>query len=169
MKDLGESCTILGINIIRDRLFFSVVLSQQRYVQNIVERFGLSAVKGASPSLEVAVYLSLLTGSICTARYPDALGVLMFLMIGTHSDIAYAVFSVAIDVRNPSISPWKCVQQVFRYFPNTVIYGLQYEGSKRQLNIYVFFDADQAGDTSTRKSVSGCTIMTGRAVVSWCA
>lgn len=41
MKYLGESSVILGINITRDRVLKTISIDQQKYIEQILERFGM--------------------------------------------------------------------------------------------------------------------------------
>lgn len=71
-------------------------------MQKTVERFGLSTAKEASTPLEVGANILLLTRSACTDPYREAIGVVMYLMIGTRPDIAFAVRSLAKFAENIS-------------------------------------------------------------------
>ena len=45
MKDLGPTKQILGMKIIRDRKKNKLWLSQERYIEKVLERFNMSKVK----------------------------------------------------------------------------------------------------------------------------
>lgn len=52
LTDLGEACWILGIKIIRDRDKGMIKLSQQRYLENILKRFGMGEGRSVSTLLK---------------------------------------------------------------------------------------------------------------------
>ena len=45
MKDLGEAKKILGISIIRDRANESLVMSQQGYLEKLIDKFSMRGSK----------------------------------------------------------------------------------------------------------------------------
>lgn len=54
MKDLGEARTIVGMEIVRDRKQRKLLLIQERYSQNMLERFGMESARPANTSMEEA-------------------------------------------------------------------------------------------------------------------
>uniref|UniRef100_A0A2N9HS85 Integrase catalytic domain-containing protein n=1 Tax=Fagus sylvatica TaxID=28930 RepID=A0A2N9HS85_FAGSY len=71
MKDLGPARQILGMQILRDRKAKKLWLSQEKYVERVLERFNMKHAKPVSTSLGV--------------------GSLMYAMVCTRPDIAHAV------------------------------------------------------------------------------
>jgi len=53
MKDLGEVTTYLGMELVRDRDTNTISLTQQKYVGELVKKFGLQNTKAASTPLQV--------------------------------------------------------------------------------------------------------------------
>ena len=45
MKDLGSSKRILGMKISRDRKMKTLILSQQKYIEKVLERFEMQSAK----------------------------------------------------------------------------------------------------------------------------
>ena len=57
MKDLGDVCQNLGMQIIRDRKMKKLWLSQEKYIERVLERFSM---KGANPvSMPLASHFKL--------------------------------------------------------------------------------------------------------------
>ena len=46
--------------------------------------------------------------------YREAVGSLMYLVIGSRPDIAHSVSNVSRHMENPSIEHWNTVKQIFR-------------------------------------------------------
>jgi len=97
--------------------------------------------------------------------YQRAVGSLMYAMLGTRPDIAYAVSVVSRFAANPDQSHKAAVTRILRYLRKTVNYVLVFKGTLSDLAGYT--DADWAGDLSTRRSTSGFIFSVGSAVISW--
>jgi hypothetical protein len=104
-----------------------------------------------------------------TYRYATLIGSLMYLVIGTCPDIAFAVNKLAQFTSNPKKAHWTAVKHVFRYLKYTCNYVLTYGGNDDILNtdLNIFCDADWATNTSDRKSINGYVITVAGGAVSW--
>ena len=87
-------------------------------------------------------------------EYQSAVGSLLYLSSATRPDITFAVNHVTKFSEKPTKEQWSGVKRIFRYLKGTVNYGLQYSRDAREERVG-FSDADWAGDTNNRKSVSG--------------
>eukprot|EP00253_Pinus_taeda_P003588 PITA_03588 len=99
MKDLGAARQILGMEIFRDRSNGKLWLSQQKYIEKILLRFGMNNVKPVSVPLASHFKLS---SSLCPNTdeekdymsripYANIVGCLMYAMVCTRPDISHAV------------------------------------------------------------------------------
>lgn len=96
--------------------------------------------------------------------YRGAIGSFIYLLIGTHPGISYAVTRLAKSGAIPKLRHRNCIKRVFCYLFETKKLGLEYT-QKAKFNRIVYADADWASNTKTRESVSGMvTIMGGTAV-----
>ncbi len=98
--------------------------------------------------------------------YRSAIGSLMYLMVGTRTDIAFAVGKLAHHSQSPLLEHWTAVKRVLRYIAGTRNAGLTYGGSG-DVTPTGYTDSDWAGCEATRKSTSGYVFMLGGAPVSW--
>eukprot|EP00253_Pinus_taeda_P020499 PITA_20499 len=109
MKDLGAARQILGIEIFRDRGNGKLWLSQQKYVEKILLRFGMNNVKPVS--IPLASHFKLFS-SLCPNTdeekdymsripYANVVGCLMYAMVCTRPDISHAVGVVSRYMANP--------------------------------------------------------------------
>ena len=98
-------------------------------------------------------------------KYQSAVGSLMYLMLGTRPDLAYAVSVVSRYSASPTVCHWTAAKRIFRYLKGTRHFKLQYKGPIRPLAGYT--DADWGGDLDTRRSTSGYCFNVGSGVVSW--
>ena len=99
MKDLGPAKQILGMRITRDRTKRLLWLSQERYVEKVLERFNMHKSKSVNTPLAGHFKLSLKQSPTSEKEmkemkkipYSSVVGSLMYVMICTRPDIAYAV------------------------------------------------------------------------------
>ncbi|KAH9105565.1 hypothetical protein LEN26_014717 [Aphanomyces euteiches] len=101
------------------------------------------------------------------SQYRQAIGCLMYLMIGTRPDLAYAVQALSRHLNNPGKSHWESAKRVMRYVAGTLNYGLIYTGTSSTLTAYS--DSDYASDPTTRRSITGYCTFVGGNLVSWCS
>jgi len=104
MKDLGDARHILGMRITRDRSRGLLWLSQKEYVGRVLEHFNMVGGKTLSTPLPPYVKLSEQDcpksddekAEMAKIPYASAVGSLMYVMIATRPDIAFAVGVVQI-------------------------------------------------------------------------
>ena len=168
MKDLGASRVILGMDISRDRANRRLSLCQARYAQKVIERFGMGAARGQDTPMQGKLDLKP-PGRPVHEPYREAIGSLMYLMVGTRPDIGFAVCTLAKHVQCPGQVHWDAVKRVLRYLISTKDFGICYghNESNRSLVPHVYVDSDWAEDPLTRRSMSGCVVMMGGATVAW--
>lgn len=109
MKDLGSVKQILGMKIVRDRKNERLWLSQERYIEKVLERFNMSKAKLVASSL--ASHFKLSSQQCPTSEnekqemikvpYASAIGSLMYAMVCTRPDLAHAVGVVSRYLSNP--------------------------------------------------------------------
>jgi hypothetical protein len=169
MSDLGECSYYLGMEIKRDRRNKTLRLSQKGYLLKILNDFAMMEVKPCATPMD--------TSKIHPAGkdwkssederhwYSKAIGSLMYLMLGTRPDIAYAVSCLSRFMSNPTSIHVNALIRVFRYLRGTSDMELVYRGHLEALVGYT--DADWAGDAETRRSTSGYTFNLGSAPISW--
>lgn len=173
MKDLGAVKKILGMKIIRDRPKRMLWMSQEDYIKKVLERFNMHNAKPVHVPLPGHLKLSK-TQCPCNEEekeemskvpYSSAVGSLMYAMVCTRPDIAYAVGVVSRFLSNPGKEHWNAVKWILRYLRGTAKQCLCFGNEKQLLTGYV--DADMAGDVDSRKSTSGYLITFAGGAVSW--
>ena len=111
MKDLGPAKQILGMKITSDRKKGKLWLSQERYIEKVLERFNMRKAKPVSTPLANHFKLSSKQSlasekekdEIKYVPYASAVGSLMYAMVCTRPDIAYTVGVVSRFLSNPSL------------------------------------------------------------------
>ena len=173
MKDLGPAKQILGMEIARDRKAGKLWLSQEKYIERVLERFNMKHAKPVSTPLASHFKLSKRVcpttekekASMSSIPYSSAVGSLMYAMVCTRPDIAHSVGLVSRYLSNPGKAHWDAVKWIFRYLRGTSKLCLCYGGGKPILE--GFTDADMAGDVDSRKSTSGYVFTFSRGAISW--
>ncbi|GJY00918.1 retrovirus-related pol polyprotein from transposon TNT 1-94, partial [Tanacetum coccineum] len=141
MKELGEAKKILGMEIVRDRSRKILRVSQSGDCD--VERMS-------------------------KVPYANAVGSLMYLMVCTRPDIAYAVSVVSRYLTNPGKNHWEAVKWILKYLRGTVNVGLVYGTHHgNHVDVTGFVDSDYAKDPDKGRSITGYAFLVQGCVVSW--
>lgn len=174
MKDLGEASFILGIQIERDRPQRLLAISQTEYVRQLVAKFGLeNSRRDSRTPMTAGLALTKnnsLSTAVRTADYQAAIGSIMYAMLGTRPDIAYAISRLAQYCVSPSQQHWDSVKKVVRYLASTEAYKIVYDGAHdrtAQPQLIGFCDADYANNTDDRRSITGFAFLIAGGAVSW--
>ena len=173
MKDLGEAGQILGINLIRDRSRRMLGLSQTRYIDLIIARFGMQNSKKGFLPFRHGITLSRdqcpkTPEEIERMRgipYASAVGSLMYAMLCTRPDICYAVGMVSRYQSNPGEEHWTAVKNILKYLKRTREYMLVYQDD--DLVPLGYTDSDFQADRDSRRSTSGYVFTLGGGAISW--
>ena len=172
LVDLREINWLLGIHIQHDPTSHTISLSQQAYIDHIVDRIGLGDTRPIATPLEPGIDLSFDSPAIspeCLNRseilhYREAIGSLMYAAISTRPDISFAVSTLSHFMEAPRSTHWKAILQVFKYLKGTRELRLVLGGNETTLRGYS--DADWASHAD-RYSISGYAFFIGDGAVSW--
>ena len=92
ITDLGKAWWILGMEVICDHQQGTISLSQCCYVETIIDCFGVKDGQSVSTPLETnAKLVKIDVPEVDAKMYQSALGGLMYAMLATCPDLAYAV------------------------------------------------------------------------------
>jgi transposase InsO family protein len=175
MTFIGDAEFILGLQITRDRINRTIQLSQTSYINEIVRRFGLQDANAVSTPLPTSTRLtrdmspqtSQEIASMRDVPYLRAIGSIMYAMLGTRPDIAYAVGVLSQYGSNPGPEHWAALKRVIRYLKGTAHFALQYGGAENGLELVGWTDSDWASDLDTRRSIAGFTLDLNGGSISW--
>nr|GEY60051.1 zinc finger, CCHC-type [Tanacetum cinerariifolium] len=98
-------------------------------------------------------------------EYSRAIRCLMYAMINTRPDIAFAVGKLSMYTSNPSALHWQALGRVFQYLKGTIDYGLTYSGYPSIIKCY--FDASWINNMEDHSSASGWVFLLGGGAISW--
>jgi len=91
MQDLGEAKIILELEIRRDKALSTLKLSQGKYAAQVLENFGMAECNPIGTPLEVGLQLVKAYESDDALPYREAVGSLIYLMVGTRPDLGFAI------------------------------------------------------------------------------
>uniref|UniRef100_A0A2N9HUY1 Uncharacterized protein n=1 Tax=Fagus sylvatica TaxID=28930 RepID=A0A2N9HUY1_FAGSY len=165
VKDLGGLNYFLGIEVVPCTP--GVLLSQKKYILDILTRTKMSEAKPVSSPMASSTHLSVLDGDPCDdpTLYRSTVGTLQYLSI-TRPDIAFSVNKLSQFMHNPTTLHWQSVKRLLRYLKQTIHFGLRIQPSSTTV-LQGFTDADWAGDRDDRRSTGGYCIFLGSNLVSW--
>lgn len=103
------------------------------------------------------------TTDVSIAQYQSAVGSLMYAMLGTRPELAYAVGLVSQFNHAPKPEDWIAVKRSFRYLVGTKGYGLKFGSS----NTTAGYSDAHWGSERDRKLVGGFVFLLNRGATSW--
>ena len=162
--------------MIRNRTTRTLFLSQEKYVNKVLEKFGMLNCKPVSTPMAAHFRLS---SQQCPSTeseqtemlktpYASSVGCLMYAMVLTRPDLSYAVSLVSRFMSNPGKEHWRAVKWILRYLRGTTSYGLLYGGERANYNLVEgSVDSDYAGDLDNRRSLTGFLFTLNNCTISW--
>ncbi|GJV88668.1 putative ribonuclease H-like domain-containing protein [Tanacetum coccineum] len=165
MSFMGELTFFLGLQVKQKE--DGIFISQDKYVIEILKKFGFSDVKTASTPMET--HKPLLKDAeredVDEHLYRSMIGSLMYLT-SSRPDIMFAVCACARFQVNPKISHLHAVKRIFRYLKGQPKLGLWYPKDS-PFDLVAYTDSDYAGASLDRKSTTrGCQFL-GCRLISW--
>ncbi|KAG4038241.1 hypothetical protein PC123_g26197 [Phytophthora cactorum] len=174
MTDLGHLKYFLGMEIDQDVVTGKVSMRQTKFAKDILEKFGMEHSNPVKTPQDPGLKL---TNTMCEGGckheetmakvpYRNAVGCLMYLMVGTRPDLAAAVGVLSQFAADPCPAHWQAHKRVFRYIKGTRTHGIEIQAASED-GLQGYSDADWAGDVETRRSTSGYTLMMNGGYISW--
>ncbi|GKA34015.1 putative ribonuclease H-like domain-containing protein [Tanacetum coccineum] len=144
-----------------------IFIRQDKYMDEILKKFGFSTMKTASTPMETLKPLlkDAEAEDVDVHLYRSMIGSLMYLTTSRH-DIMFAVYACARFQVTPKVLHLHVVKRIFRYLKGQPKLGLWYpKDSPFDLEAYI--DSDYAGVRLDRKStIGGCQFLRKR-LISW--
>jgi hypothetical protein len=175
-SDIGTATYILGLKLERHRPRRTISLSQEGYIQRVMDRFGMQDAK----TVTTPFYDAMMRGQEDTIKedkqrktlYQQIVGSLMWSAMSARPDIVFAVGYLSRFSSNPSEQHRKAAKKTLAYLKGTIdkvltLGQLDSNTGGNQHSLIEYCDADYAGDMETRRSTTGyCFKLLGSAV-SW--
>ena len=127
MKDLGEAFYILGIKIYRDRSKKMLGLSQSMYIDLVLKMFDMKGSKigylpighGIQLSKKISPKTPEERNRMSSIPYTSAVGSIIYAILCTKPDVAYALGIISIFQADPRENHWKAVKNILKYLRRT--------------------------------------------------
>ncbi|GJV33294.1 putative ribonuclease H-like domain-containing protein [Tanacetum coccineum] len=165
MSSMGELTFFLGLQVQQKK--DGIFISQDKYVGEILKKFGFIEVKTASTPMETQKPLLKDEDGeeVDVHMYRSMIGSLMYLT-SSRPDIMFAVCACARYQVNPKVSHLHAVKRIFRYLKGQPKLGLWYPKDS-PFDLVAYTDSDYAGASLDRKSTTGgCQFLRSR-LISW--
>ncbi|GJX41397.1 putative ribonuclease H-like domain-containing protein [Tanacetum coccineum] len=153
MSFMGELTFFLGLQVKQKE--DGIFISQDKYVTEILKKFGFTDVKTASTPMETQKPLLKDEDGeeVDVHLYRSMIGSLMYLT-SSRPDIMFAVCACARYQVNPKVSHLYAVKRIFRYLKGQPKLGLWYPKDS-PFDLVAYTDSDYAGASLDRKSTTG--------------
>ncbi|GJX76458.1 putative ribonuclease H-like domain-containing protein [Tanacetum coccineum] len=150
---MGELIFFLGLQVKQKK--DGIFISQDKYVEEILKKFGFIEVK--TPSTQMETQKPLLKDEdgeeVDVHMYRSMIGSLMYLT-SSSSDIMFEVCACARYQVNLKVSHLHAVKKIFRYLKGQPKLGLWYL-KDYPFDLVAYTDSDYAGASLDRKSTTG--------------
>ncbi|GJX08899.1 putative ribonuclease H-like domain-containing protein [Tanacetum coccineum] len=165
MSSMGELTFFLGLQVMQKE--DGIFISQDKYVDEILKKFGFSTVRIASTPMETSKPLlkDAEAEDVDVHLYRSMIGSLMYLT-ASRPDIMFVVCACARFQVTPKVSHLHAVKRIFRYLKGQPKLGLWYPKDS-PFDLEAYSDSDYAGASLDRKSTTGgCQFLRSR-LISW--
>lgn len=182
ITDLGQTRSILGIRIDYDRSKGTLSLSQPKYIQDILETYGMADCNPIhTPDQKEVDHRGPLSALHCPASseevqfmkdkpYRALIGSLLYLTTCTRPDLTHSVATLSRFSSNPGPRHWFGALRILRYLKKTQSLPLIFRkspNSSESLQITGSSDANWGNDLKGRKSIHGYIISLHGCPISW--
>jgi len=157
ITDLGKIHWLLGLKIHHDYLNHILYFLQQSYIDFIIYQYSFEDLKPLLLSIDPNICLTSFFTSSSTLKisyiayipYHETVGSLIYVALGTCSNIIYTVQAIFYFSSNPLEAHWKAVKQIYYYFLGTKNLWLYYSRKTKKLVNYTDTDRIIAKDCHT--------------------
>jgi hypothetical protein len=177
IKDMGDCEWILNMKLVRDRTKRTITLSQQAYIERVLETFNHQDCKPIStPTMDVDLFAPP-SGCDTTPltpkeqnHYQAVVRSLLYAALTTRPDISFAVNELGRFNAKATRLQLQAAYHVLRYLKGSLNYGLIFKPKDKSTNEYnldIYSDASWANDLETRRSTSGMLVRFNGNIVNW--
>ena len=147
----------------------AIHLDQSAYLQKVIEQCSMLNAKSASTPLLAGYYAARNTEPVdaeLRSRFQTVIGSLLYLMLGTRPNIAFAVTHLLCHSTNPSQDHLSKALYICRYLIGMSTYSLVYNGGSGA-GLTACTDSDWGSDPTSRLSQTGFYLKLADGLISW--
>jgi hypothetical protein len=165
MSDLDHLRYFLGIEISSMSEWF--FLSQEKYIQDLLDRASLNDHRTAETPMELNVHLMATDGEPLEdpTRYRHIIGSIIYLGV-TRPNISYFVHILSQFVSAPTQIHYSHLLRVMCYLRRTISHRFFFPRSS-YLQLQTYYDATWASDPSDHRSLYGYCVFLGGSLIVW--
>jgi hypothetical protein len=158
------------MEIICDQNDRTITISQEQYIETILECHGMSECHPVTTPMVAGLKLQKLDeAEMDISEYQKRLGSLMYTMMGTHPKLAHPIAILSQHSTTPGPTHFTTLNRVFHYLCGVLNMKLTYRGTPDHLTLSGYFDADWANDIDDRHSVGRHVFLLSGGAISWSA
>ena len=173
ITDGGEIRWYLGFAIKRDRAARTISINQCAYIEAMLNKFRLTNAKPVSTPMEAGAQFTKDQGPSSPTQamrmrsvpYAEAIGCVLWPVMITRPDCAFAVGILSQFIQNPGNVHWEALKRVMVYLGSTKDLWLTFGGRSRKL-VEGFCDSDYANQRD-RHSIAGFAYHFGQGAITW--
>jgi len=163
-----ETSLLLGMQI--EKTSEHIKLYQERYITEILERFGMDDSNPVKTPIETSSTLKKATQDedLCDQKlYQSMIGSLMYAATATRPDIAHATHFLGQFSSQPTTTHLAAAKRILRYLKGTPTHGVTYKYNTNEIPLRVYSDSLFASNLTDRHSYTGLIIQTYGHTVIW--
>jgi hypothetical protein len=169
--DHGPVKFFLGFNVVRDVENRRLTISQEHYIESVLDKFNMSTSKPEKTPLPTNFQPRNATDAEHSeARhhpYPAIVGSVMYAAAVSRPDLSFAANLLARYITKWSSEHYRAAKHLPRYLRGTADLGLTFEVGKDERPLSAMVDADWGGCSETRRSTTGYLTFLFGSLVGW--
>ena len=134
IRTMGTPTLFLGMEVRYVQQQGLITLSQQSYILQVAERFSLPSHERAVTPIKTDYYARLYASKdepvMMDVPYKELVGCLIYIMVCTRPDVAFAVSCLTSNFSNPKQVHWETAVRCLGYLVSTNSFGLSYTGTR---------------------------------------
>eukprot|EP00253_Pinus_taeda_P019337 PITA_19337 len=144
-----------------------IFISQEKYVNEVLERFNMQENKATITPTVMGLKFSKEDGSkdFDPSLYKSTVGSLMYLTT-TRPDIMFVVSLISRFMERPKEAHWQVAKRILRYVKGTKKFGILYTVSECS-DLIGYTDSDWAGGVNDHLGTSNYVFHMGSGAISW--
>jgi len=165
--DTGDVTDFLGMKV--NKTASCIMINQKAYLTMVLERFNMHNAKITSTPIPLGYVPQEnkeAVNPVNCQKFQSVIGSLLYLMLGTHPDIAFMVIKMSQLSANPSQDHLDKAMYIMHYLVGTQNYHMVYDGNLNE-GLIAHTDSDWASDPIKWQSTTGFFASLSSSIVCW--
>lgn len=161
----------LGFNVYRDRLNRRLYISQEHYLESLLERYSMGHCSAAKTPLPSTFRATAATDAEHAAvrhlDYPSLAGSILYAATVSRPDLAFAASVLSRYMGKWNEAHYHAAKHCLRYIRGTSDLCLTFDANSAKRLVLGYADADWGGCLETRRSTTGYVFETFGGIAGW--